>query len=105
MNAVLAIIILSQVQAVSSEVVSRAGTASDAIGLIPYVFAPWRLLQLIPAIFYAIVYYKIWAGVERRVALEPRLHRIDNCLRRSSRLAVRSSSFNTSDRLMDSTYS
>ena len=105
MNAVLAIIILSQVQAVSSEVVSRAGTASDAIGLITYVFAPWRLLQLIPAIFYAIVYYKIWAGVERRVALEQGLHRIDNCLRPSSRPAVRSWPFNSSDQLNDSTYS
>jgi hypothetical protein len=71
MNMILAVVIFSQVQAVSAEVVSQVGTARDAVALITYVFAPWRLLQFVPAIFYAIAYYKTRSSVEKRVALEP----------------------------------
>jgi hypothetical protein len=72
MDAILALVIFTQVQAISAEVVSQVRTAMDGVALITYMFAPWRVLQLIPAIFYAIAYYKVWSGVERRAVVEPR---------------------------------
>jgi hypothetical protein len=71
MNAIFAIVIFSQVQAVSADVVSQVGEASAAINLITYRFAPWRLLQLIPAIFYAIAYFRSPSGLEKKAVLEP----------------------------------
>ena len=71
MNVIFAIMIFSQVQAVSADVVSQVGTASAPISLIIYRFAPWRLLQLIPAIFYAIAYFRSPSGLEKKVVLEP----------------------------------
>jgi hypothetical protein len=71
MNAIFAFVIFSQVQAVSADVVSQVGTAGAAINLLIYMFAPWRLLQLIPAIFYAIAYFRSRSGVEKKAVLEP----------------------------------
>jgi hypothetical protein len=71
MNAIFALVIFSQVQAASADVVSQVGTASAAINLLIYAFAPWRLLQLIPAIFYAIAYFRSPSELEKKAVLEP----------------------------------
>ena len=71
MNGIFAVVIFSQVQAVSADVVSQVGTAAAAINLLSYRFAPWRLLQLIPAIFYAIAYFRSPSELEKKAVLEP----------------------------------
>jgi len=68
---IVAAVVYVQVQELSAEVVSQAGQATDAAALLDYQFASWRLLQLIPAIFYTIAYYRIRSELEKRVALEP----------------------------------
>jgi len=71
MNMIFLVVIFSQVQAVSADVVSQVGTAGAALNLLIYTFAPWHLLQLIPAIFYAIAYFRSRSGVEKKAVLEP----------------------------------
>ena len=44
MDAILALVIFTQVQAISAEVVSQVRTAMDGVALITYMFAPWRVL-------------------------------------------------------------
>ena len=65
-NVIVTLAIVSQIQAVSAEVVSQARTPADALVAVANVFAAWRLLQFIPTIVYAIAYYKAWSSIERK---------------------------------------
>ena len=69
-NVVVTLVIVSQIQAASVEVVSRAGTPAGALTDLANVFAPWRLLQFISTIAYAIAYYTAWSQVEKRATQE-----------------------------------
>lgn len=69
-NVIVTLVIVSQIQAASVEVVSRAGTPAGALTDLANVFAPWRLLQFIPTIAYAIAYYTAWSQVEKRATQE-----------------------------------
>ncbi len=69
-NVIVTLVIVSQIQAVSIEAVSQAGTPADALTILGNVFAPWRLLQFIPAIAYAIGYYKAWTQIEKKATQE-----------------------------------
>ena len=69
-NVIVTLVIVSQIQAASVEVVSRAGTPAGALTDLANVFAPWRLLQFISTIAYAIAYYTAWSQVEKRATQE-----------------------------------
>ena len=69
-NVIVTLVIVSQIQAASVEVVSQAGTPAGALTDLANVFAPWRLLQFIPTIAYAIAYYTAWSQVEKRATQE-----------------------------------
>lgn len=69
-SVIVTLVIVSQIQTVSVEVVSQVGTPADALVAVANVFAPWRLLQFIPTIVYAIAYYKAWSSIEKRATHE-----------------------------------
>ncbi len=69
-DVVITLVIVLQIQAASAQVLSQVGTPADALTALEYVFAPWRLLQFIPAIPYAIAYYKAWSSIEKKATQE-----------------------------------
>jgi hypothetical protein len=69
-DGIIMLVIVSQIQGASAQVLSQVGTPVDALIAMESVFAPWRLLQFIPAIPYAIAYYKAWSSIEKRATQE-----------------------------------
>ena len=69
-NVIVTLVIVSQIQAASIEAVSQAGAPAGALTFLANVFAPWRLLQFIPAIAYAVAYYKAWTRIEIKATQE-----------------------------------
>jgi drug/metabolite transporter (DMT)-like permease len=70
-NVIILLVIVSQIQAASAQVLSQVGTPAEALVALENVFAPWRLLQFIPAFFYGVAYYKAWSRIEKKATQEP----------------------------------
>ena len=72
-NVIVILVIVSQLQTATLEVLSQALTPAEALIALGNAFAPWRLLQFIPAIAYAIAYYRAWSQIEKRATQETSL--------------------------------
>jgi hypothetical protein len=65
-NVIVILVIVSQVQTASAQVLSQVSSPGDAFMALLASFAPWHLLQAIPAVPYAAAYYRAWSSVEKR---------------------------------------
>lgn len=69
-DVVVAFIVVLDVQASSQQILSQASSIGNAIVTLQNSFAILRLLLWIPAIPYAIAYYKGWSRIDRKAVVE-----------------------------------
>ena len=66
-NVIIALVVISAAQATAQQVLSQVTTVLDPFIQLQLQFAAWRLLLWIPAIPYAIAYYRARSRVDKKV--------------------------------------